>query len=682
MVELDVPADQLGLAVTDADGKELVAFHPASPKNTPMPKPVERPKPPKDYASTDELYFTGQRIEQLHSPSFEAQPYYEEILRRDPGDYRANTALGVMLCKQWRWDEAAKYLSNAIARATANYIRPQDGQAFYYLGVALRAQNKLVPAYAAFQKAVWDPKWQAAGAYELAEIDLQRYRYPQALEHIDRALAAAARNPKARSLKATILRKLDRPEEAERIAADTLAMDPLNVRAASEQILAQRQRGSAEWRENVARLRQLMGPNPDAFLENTFDFANAGQWEEVVTVMEDQARGAANGNARVVATEPYLLASALERLRQPDEAAQQFAAAAKTSVQFCFPSRFEEEPILRHAMEANPKDATAAYLLGCLLYDNQPENALKAWEESRQRNDQFALTHRSLGVAYAQHEKDLPKAIASYEKAIELDPTEPRFFYELDVQYEANGTAVAKRLDMLVKHHDVVAKRDDALTREIVLLTVAGQAGRALELLRTRHFRNWEGSSQIHNVYVDACLAHGQQLLADKKAREALRAFEAAFEYPENLEVGRARRTPRTAQIQYLIGTAHDALGDAAKAKTAFEQAAAGRGGGSSEGDYFRALALQKIGRPDEAKPIFERLVKAGEDQLVKGEAADYFAKFGERQSERVRQANAHYLIGLGQLGRGDRAKADAEFKQSLELNPSHLGATTQSSGK
>jgi tetratricopeptide (TPR) repeat protein len=221
----------------------------------------------------------------------------------------------------------------------------------------------------------------------------------------------------------------------------------------------------------------------------------------------------------------------------------------------------------------------------------------------------------------------------------------------------------------------VVAGRDYALTREIVLLTVAGQAERALELLRGRHFRNWEGSAQIHSVYVDACLARGRQLLADKKPREALAAFEAALEYPENLEVGRARRSPRTAQIEYCIGAAKEALADDAAAKAAFELAAAGKGDGASEADYFRALALRKLGRDDEAKSVFERLVKTGEAQLSQGEAADYFAKFGEKSSERVRQAGAHYLIGLGKLGLGEAAQAEAQFRQARELHPAHLGA-------
>ena len=692
-LEGKVSAEDLVLVVSDAQGATVIRYQPLAAKGTPMPKPVEKPRPPKDYASADELYFTGQRIEQLYSPSFEAAPYYEEMLRRDPGDYRANTAMGILLCRQWRWAEAEKFLSNAVARATANYIRPKDGEALHYLGVALKAQGKFEAAYDVFQQAVWRPAWQPAGGCELAEIDLQRRDYPRALENINLALAAAHQNSRARNLKATILRKLDRPEEAERLATETLVIDPLNIRAASELILAQRQRGAPEWRENVARLRQLMGRNPEAFLENTFDFANAGQWSEVVEILRDQVTGAETGQATMVALESYLLAVALERQGHKDEAARQFAAAGQLSSAFCFPSRFEEEPVLRRAMDANLKDANAAYLLGCLLYDNQPENAIKAWEEARRRDAKFALTHRNLGLGYAQYEKNIPKAIASLEKAIELNPSEARFFYELDAQYEAAGTPVARRLELLTKHHDTVAKRDDALIREIVLLTVSGRADRALELLQGRRFRNWEGNSQTHSVFVDACLAHGQKLAADQKPREALAIYQAALEYPENLEVGRARRSPRTARVQFHIGTAYEALGDTASAKAAFEQAAkdaatgktaseqslAGRIDGDNESDFFGARAMQNLGRKAEAKPIFKALVKTAEEQLAKGDGPDYFAKFGEKTSERVRQANAHYLIGLGQLGLGEKKQANASFQKALELHPAHVGAREQS---
>jgi tetratricopeptide (TPR) repeat protein len=148
---------------------------------------------------------------------------------------------------------------------------------------------------------------------------------------------------------------------------------------------------------------------------------------------------------------------------------------------------------------------------------------------------------------------------------------------------------------------------------------------------------------------------------------------------PENLEVGRERRSPRSARIQFLIGTAHEALGDAAAAKAASEQSLTGRIDSDYESDYYGARAMQKLGRTGEAKPIFESLVKTGEAQLAKGDGPDYFAKFGEKNSERVRQANAHYLVGLGQLGLGGKNKAGAAFQEALELHPAHLGALAQS---
>ncbi len=298
------------------------------------------------------------------------------------------------------------------------------------------------------------------------------------------------------------------------------------------------------------------------------------------------------------------------------------------------------------------------------------------------------MVHRNLALAYAQHEYDVPKAIASLEKAVELDPNEPRYFYELDRLYEAGGAPVAKRLDMLARHHDVVAKRDDALTREIVLLTVAGlsdtaKLDRAVELLTTHRFHNWEGRSEIHGIYADALLARGQKRMREKKFADALQDFTTALEYPANLEVGRPRSDSNEPEIRYHLGLAYEAMDQKEQARQQFELAAGssnrgnrrGRGRGDSESSFYQARALQKLDRESDAQSMFEALVKAGEAQLTRGETADYFAKFGEKQSERVRQANSHYLIGLGLLGQGKAAEAKKQFAKVLELHPAHLGA-------
>jgi hypothetical protein len=89
-------------------------------------------------------------------------------------------------------------------------------------------------------------------------------------------------------------------------------------------------------------------------------------------------------------------------------------------------------------------------------------------------------------------------------------------------------------------------------------------------------------------------------------------------------------------------------------------------------------LALQKVWKAEEAQKIFEGLEKHGLDELTKeNEAVDYFAKFGEKRAERLRLAQAQFLAGLGCLGLGKAAEAQAHFRQALELHPAHLGAIT-----
>ena len=66
-----------------------------------------------------------------------------------------------------------------------------------------------------------------------------------------------------------------------------------------------------------------------------------------------------------------------------------------------------------------------------------------------------------------------------------------------------------------------------------------------------------------------------------------------------------------------------------------------------------------------------------GRDRLVGRGESSVFAKFGEKQSRNVLEAEAHYLIGLGSLGKGHREEARRELQKALELNINHLGAAT-----
>jgi tetratricopeptide (TPR) repeat protein len=677
-LEHGVKPEELRVTLHNAEGKELIAYQPVPPKNSPMPKPARRPEPPKDIKTNEELYLTGLRVEQLHSPSFEAAPYYEEAIRRDPGDYRANTALGILLCKQWRWAEAVTNLNAAIDRATEHHIRPKDGEAFYYLGVALKAQGQLESAYDAFFKAIWSRAWQAAGYYELAEIDCARGRWAEALDNISRSLESGATNTKALNLKAAVLRRLGAFAEAQEVVASLRHLDQLDSRSLNELYLLARdqKQDTTKLSDNFHQLTRL---EVQSFLELATDYANAGLWTEAADLLERYIADASD-KSRLHPMVYYYLADYAAKLGRKD-AADLREQAAKLPHEFCFPMRFEDEGVLRRAMAANPTDARAPYYLGNLLYDNQPTNALTAWLQARELDNIFPPVHRNLGLAFAQVEKDLYKAVNIMERAVRLNPKDAQWFYELDTYYEAAGIGTTKRFDLLKRHHDVVAQRPETLTREIVLLTVTGQHDRAIQLLTEHHFHNWEGSRTIHDVYVNALLQRGQVRLREQRATEARQDFEAALEFPANLEVGRAKDDRKVRQIYYHLGTAHEALGNPAKAMDCYQLAVAKTATTNAspvEVRYYEALALKKLGRTREAKAVFEQLVKQGQRQLQSADQPDYFAKFGERQSDRVRQANAHYIVGLAYLGLRHTAKAQGEFQQAIKLHPAHLGANQQ----
>ena len=244
-----------------------------------MPKPVRPPLEPSDIKTNEELYLTGLRIDQFHNPSLEPDPYWEEALKRDPGDVRVNTAMGILCIKRARYEDAEKYLRKALERLTDKYTSPKDGEAFYYLGVALKAQGKNDEAYDNFYKATWSAAWQAAGYFSLAEIACMRGDLKTALEHLDRSLEQNALNTRALNLKAAVLRRMGQSDQALAQSSAVSKIDPLDVRMLAERWLAQKESQPSK------ELQSLLQEFPAQGLETAAEFGNAGFWEDGSAVL-------------------------------------------------------------------------------------------------------------------------------------------------------------------------------------------------------------------------------------------------------------------------------------------------------------------------------------------------------------------------------------------------------------
>ena len=679
--EIELPSSvretDLQLSLFSSTNEKLICYRPAEKEYDPnLPEVVKEPPAPKDIETVEQLYLTGLRLQQIHNPTLDPLPYYQEALARDPDNSQVNTILGIHYNKRAMFKEAEEKLRTAIERISSNYTRPRDNEAYYQLGLALRAQKKYDEAYDAFYRATWDYTFHSPAYYQLAEISCLKGNFNQALEQIDRCLSTDALNTKALNAKAVILRKLGKPEEAKKTVSKVLDIDPLDFWAMNELYILESAGGSKNNAiEILTDFETKIRGQVQSYLELAVEYINLGCWPEAEGVL---SRAVAT-DKKLFSTYPlvyYYLGYLYQKQGDPLSASKYYALAAAMPPDHCFPFRTESIDVLNSAIQQNPSDARAYYYLGNLLYDIQPENAVRAWEKSKEIDSSFATVHRNLGWAY-QRIEDNKRAIASYEKAIARDSKAPRLYAELDVLYEAAGTSPQTRLALLQKNHETVVQRDDSFLREIMLLVQVGQYDKAVEFLKNRHFHSSEGSDEAHDVYFEACLLRGIKNFQNKKYRQALEDFIAAGQYPENLEVGRPKNDPGAPQVNYFIATAYQALGDDEKAQE-FYLKAAQQESGKSQTRYCQALAFAQLGEKEKAEKIFDRLITTGSDMLTEDTSGDFFAKFGGRQTKNVHLANAHYIIGLGHLGKNQKQKAKDNFAMAVELNINHLWANLE----
>lgn len=649
-----------------------------------MPPVVPQPPAPKDVKTVEELYLTGQRIEQFHDAGHQPEPYWEEALTRDPGDARVHTAFGIRKLKQAQAGEAEEHFRKAIARLTANYTAPKNGEPLYYLGAALAAQGRHEEAVDAFFDATWSQAWRGPAYFALAELASRRGDFAEALEHLDKSLDAGALNVRALALKAALLRHSGRRDEALallKVAAQKT--DPLDVC-----LMTERWRAGAE--KVGGELASTLREHPATGLETATDYGNAGLWADglaVLTLLTDVAKD----ESKVPPLAYYYLGHFAERLGQAKRAATFRQKAKQMSPEYSFPFQWEGIHVLRRAMEVDPQDARAPYYLGNVLFDWQPEEAVKLWQRSARLDPSFAIVHRNLAVAYAHQkpERDVNRAVKELERAIEAPTQYARHFTELDELYAELGKSPEQRLALLEKNHAVVTRRDDSLSREIGLKVFAGKYDEAIKLMTGRKFSVWEGGSlDVVDHWVNAHLSRAKARLLAKEFRAALADIEAGQTIPDNLPSDQRSSGGHENEWACLTGFAYDGMGDAEKARQAWRQAAdasqtAGRGRGRrGEGGFgldggaerfFQALAHLKLDEEDRANAIFRELVDSP-PRGERGGEADSASTRG--RSDRNRQAARHYAAGLGHAGLGEWEQARAQLREALVRSPDYAPAS------
>jgi len=673
-VALDAPPRPQDLTLRVLDGaRELVAFTPLPDERPDVPAPATAARPPAEIASNEELYLNGLHLEQYRHATYDPEPYYQEALRRDPHDSRCNNALGLLLLRRGKFARAEAYFRRAIERLTLRNPNPYDGEPYYNLGLALRWQGRYGEAFDAFYKGTWNAAWQPAATFELARLACRAGRLGEALELAGQALATRGDHHQARHLKIAVLRHLGRTDDALDEIEQDQQRDPLDFGPAYERFLLV---GDESWRD-------LMRGCAHTFIEIALDYAHAGLFADAIGLLDETPR-----------TDPmvaYYLGWLHLQAGDAGAADRHFRGAAALAPDYCFPHRLEAVLALEAAIARQPDDARAPYYLGNFWYAHrQYEDAITCWEIARALDPAFPTVHRNLGLAYMNKRRDPDRALASYERAVELDRSDARVFYELDQLHKQMGGRPEKRLESLEQHRDLVARRDDLTIERVTLLNLLGRPAEALDVLMSRTFHPWEGGEgKVTGQYVIALVELAKDRLHAQDYRGAIDMLERARVYPHNLGEGKLAGVQEN-HIFYYLARAYEGLGQTGDARRCDEKASVGLSEPASPLYYndqppdmifYQGLARQKRGQTGEARSIFRKLIDYGETHIDDTVTMDYFAVslpdflvFDDDLAQRNR-IHCRYVMALGHLGLGNADEAAQQFAAILEQVPHHLGA-------
>jgi tetratricopeptide (TPR) repeat protein len=668
------PTAALLLQVLDDTGAELIRFAATRAEMPPIPQPARAAPPPVTVPSNDELYLHGLHLEQYRHATYAPEPYYEEALRRDPGDSRCNNALGLLLLRRGKFAESEPYFRRAIARITLRNPNPYDGEPYYNLGLALKMQGRDADAYDAFYKATWNAAWRSVASFELARIDCKLGRDQEALILLDTALTLNAHHHQARHLRIMCLRRLGDAAGARVQIEQALQLDPYNLGALYEDSLLQ---------QDSARFTHYAGDQVQNYIQIALDYVHAGAFAEACALLQLAPAGDPMLDVYGAWCAAQMGSEWLLRATIPP---------TELSSGFTFPNAIESVLALQHVIRSQPTDAYAPYALGNFCYAHRCyDDAIAAWELACERDPSFPTPFRNLGIAYLNKRGDQEKAHAAYATAFALDPTDARVFFEFDQLEKLLGRAPSERLAHLQAHPDLIHQRDDLALEWGTLLNLVGHHAEALAVLLHHTFHPWEGGEgKVTEQYTLSLLQLARAALAAGNPSEAIDLLTRAQVYPANLNEGKLSGTHEN-HIHYTLGTAYTALGDPDRARHHYERASIGLSEPTSSLYYndqppdmifFQGLARRKLGQTEAADAIFEKLIAYGKSHLEDVIQMDYFAVslptfliFDDDLTRRNR-IHCHYMMALGYLGLGQMADAQDQFDTLRKMEPAHIGAT------
>jgi tetratricopeptide (TPR) repeat protein len=456
------------------------------------------------------------------------------------------------------------------------------------------------------------------------------------------ALAVAPGMIRAGGMEVALLRRTGRVEEAKARLAYWRSLDPPSSPLRNEAVLL----GGAD-----AGLWAHLAGDPERVLELAVDYMSIGAWDDAHALLARRyptAGRVAEPGAALPQDYPlvaYYRGYCAEEMGLSGR--EDFALASRQSTRYVFPNRPESVTVLRRALELDPADATAHFLLGSLhLSGGNTGAALAEWERSRSLDPKIPVLHRDIGFTLLYARGAAEDALHVFEEGMGADPDNVELYEGSDQALSLLGRAPEERIAALRRYPG-----SPLPSRVVYKLALAfAEAGRFAEaeaLFPGRFFPREEFGTNVRQVYLEVKLLQAFALARDGRKDEA-GSLAATFGQPVpgfDFTKDGMKAFVDAPRFQYYWGELQSQLGDDAGAREHWRKA---QGSRDLRQAAFAYRAAQRRGEAGDAgwHPRLEAALAEADLYLFRGGHYPGVATF----------ARGMLLRALGRAPEGDEA--------------------------
>jgi tetratricopeptide (TPR) repeat protein len=438
---------------------------------------------------------------------------YQRGLSHFPDSIALNRAAGRLEVILKQYKPAAQHLSKALAWVNS------DHETAYYLGLALAANGDERGARSQWEFAQQSARYHAPAMMMLAAMEARAGDRERALTMVQQAVQNRPDLTHAGNIEVALLRALrQQPEAIQRLEFWKL-QDPTSSFLRYE---------ATRLGQNDSGLLAHLAADPERILEIATDYMRFGLYEDALDVLSRQYPSGPQviGEPGVLHPNSYPLIAYYRgfcRDALGQDARADFTAASSMPTSHVFPNRPESFAVLHRALEINPNDATAHFLLGSLyLSGATTEPAIKEWEIARQLKPSIPTLHRNMGYAVLQSSASPDRAMELFREGMKYDPDNVDLYLGLEEAMDKAGRPAGERARVLQNFPKLQSAPAVLVFRLVQVLGEAGQFDQAEHQLANRFFPREEGGANVRQIYVALKLARSKSLARQGQCGAAL----------------------------------------------------------------------------------------------------------------------------------------------------------------